>query len=102
METITIEQLLSLTTPAIIDIRDTLSFQMGHIAGARNIPSRSLYHNPELFLSKNTPYYFYCSFGETSQRLCTHLKELGYLAINVNGGYQSYLNYLKNIKTREI
>lgn len=82
----------------IIDVREPDEFAAGHIEGAINIPLRELLHHlDELPSSKTAPILVYCH----SQKRATHaiviLHELGYLkAYNLEGGYEAYVNWMKN------
>lgn len=76
----------------IIDIRDKYQFILGHIPNAINIPYVYLLMTPENYLSKEEKYYLYCEHGEKSRKICLHLQELGYQAVDLVGGYESYLS----------
>ena len=73
-----------------IDIRDSKSYNNGHIAGAINIPFNRLISNPEI-LDKKETYYLYCQSGSNSRILVSYLNSLGYSCINLDGGYSKYL-----------
>lgn len=74
-----------------IDIRDTRSYKMGHIEGAINIPALKLYKSPSLYLKKDETYYIYCQSGSNSRLLVNYLNSMGYVCINLEGGYSKYL-----------
>lgn len=71
----------------IIDIRDSYSYNLGHVYDAVNIPMDILLNNPSKFLNKNDIYYIYCTSGIRSKKTCELLKLLGYKVINVIDGY---------------
>lgn len=71
----------------IIDIRDSYSYNLGHVYNAVNIPMDILLNNPSKFLNKNDIYYIYCTSGIRSKKICELLKLLGYKVINVIDGY---------------
>lgn len=74
----------------IIDIRDKFQYYLGHIPNSTNIPYIYLIMAPENYLKKNEKYYFYCEHGEKSRKICMHLQELGYQAVDLVGGYEEY------------
>ena len=76
---------------SIIDIRSTQSYNNNHIPNAKNIPSMELIGNPSKYLEKDKTYYLYCQKGVTSIKVCSLLNNLGYKAINVNGGYEAWI-----------
>ena len=67
MNEISIYELLNLSDPVIIDIRDNFSYNEGHIPKALNIPYYSLLSNYSIYLNKNDKYYLYCNYGEQSK-----------------------------------
>ena len=71
----------------IIDIRDSYSYNLGHVYNAVNIPMDILLNNPSNFLNKNDIYYIYCTSGIRSKKTCELLKLLGYKVINVIDRY---------------
>lgn len=95
IEEITTDQLISLMktkTIHLIDIRDDYSFSLGSIPNAQNIPSSTLLVNPDQYLKKDTIYYLFCNYGNSSKRVCEMLKSYGYHMVNIAGGYTSYLD----------
>ena len=52
MNEISISNLLKLSNPNIIDIRDNYTYNMGHIPNAKNIPYYSLLSNYSIYLKK--------------------------------------------------
>lgn len=95
IEEITTDQLIDLMKNKrihLIDIRDNYSFSKGSIPNAKNIPSSILLANYDKYLEKKMTYYLFCSYGNTSRRVCEILKSYGYHMINIVGGYTSYLD----------
>ena len=88
---ISVDQLLTLTSPNIIDIRIIQKYNDNHIPGAINISYDLLVSNPSKYLDKNKTYYLYCQKGITSNKICQLLRSLGYNAISVAGGYEAYV-----------
>lgn len=72
----------------IIDIRDELSFEYGHIDGAVNIPAEKLDKSD---LPKDKKLLICCKSGLISDTEAEKLRELGYDAENLEGGYYGWL-----------
>ncbi len=91
MSNITVSELKSLIPGIkIIDVRDNYKYSLGNIPTSKNIPANFLLTNPNNYLNKEDIYYIYCDFGNTSNRVCERLKQLGYKVVNVLGGYNEY------------
>ena len=88
---ITISELLKLSNLNIIDLRNSINYNKGHIPGAININANDLLSNVDKYLNKNKTYYFYCDYGNMSRRVVDKLSLLGYKAVNIVGGYNNYL-----------
>ena len=88
---ISVEELLNLSNPKIIDIRMDENYNKGHIPGAINIAYNNLLINPSKYLKKGENYYIYCNHGRTSKGLCSILNSLGYHVYSINGGYESWI-----------
>lgn len=88
---IQVSELLSMSNPIIIDIRNSQNYNNNHIDGAINIPSQELLMNPEKHLDKNRKYFIYCQKGITSVRICNILYRKGYTVINIIGGYEEWI-----------
>lgn len=74
----------------IIDLRNSMSYQQGHIRGAVNIPFDQLQENGPGDLSKDRVLMFYCSRGSESMMICNYLVREGYRVLNVSNGINSY------------
>ena len=81
MSNISINDLLKKDKPTIIDIRNKVSYNNGHINNAINIPYEELMNNYRNYLRKGDKYYIYCKSGKLSKRVVAVLSYLGY---NVN------------------
>lgn len=88
---ISIKELLKLENPSIIDLRSIEKYNDNHIEGAKNIPTILLLKDPNKYLNKHATYYLYCQKGENSVRVCNALNRQGYHAVNILGGYESWL-----------
>lgn len=73
---------------AIIDIRDEDSFAYGHIPGSINVPADRL---AEAGLPKDKELYICCRSGLVSRDEAERLREAGYRAYNLKGGYFEWL-----------
>lgn len=83
-------------TYQIIDIRDENSFFNGHIMGAKNIPQKRISENLSDF-NKQKELYIYCETGVKSKEVVQYLRENGFNAYSIIGGYFKYLkNAYKN------
>lgn len=74
----------------ILDIRNEESFEYGHVPGAKNMPFASLDENLSK-LSASKEYYVYCRSGKTSPEAVQKMREQGYNAYNLVGGYFGWL-----------
>ena len=91
MNYVTVSQLRNLIPNIkIIDIRDNYQYNLENIPTSKNIPANFLITNPENYLNHYDNYYIYCQFGNTSKKVCNILRNKGYKAIDVLGGYNEY------------
>jgi rhodanese-related sulfurtransferase len=93
MNNIDIFNLMNISNPRIIDIRDNYKYSLGSIPGSINVPYLFLVTNPSNYMNKKETYYLLCDSGRTSYRCCLELVDYGYDVINVDGGYNAYLRY---------
>ena len=74
----------------IVDVRDSVSFTQGHIAGAQLLDA----HNIDQFIdtaAKDIPVLVYCYHGNSSQGAADYLVEKGFhCAYSLDGGYDGY------------
>lgn len=94
MNEISINNLINLSNPKIIDIRDNYSYQQGHIKNAINIPYYSLLSNYSIYLNKQDTYYLYCDYGHQSMEISRRLNLFGYNTFYVKEGYLDFKNNL--------
>lgn len=94
MNEISINNLINLSNPKIIDIRDNYSYQQGHIKNAINIPYYSLLSNYSIYLNKQDTYYLYCDYGHQSMEISHRLNLFGYHTFYVKEGYLDFKNNL--------
>lgn len=92
MNSITTKDLNKILQPgiSIIDIREKVKYNLGHIKYAINITKNELMFNTEKYLVKDKTYYIYCDKGTISKGLVNYLGIKGYNAINIIGGYEAY------------
>ena len=95
MNEISIHELLKLSNPNIIDIRDKYSYNMGNLKGSINIPYYSLLSNYSIYLNKQTKYYLYCNYGKQSQEISNSLNLFGYNTYYVKEGYLDFKKIIK-------
>lgn len=95
MNEISIYQLLKLSNPNIIDIRDKYSYNIGNLKGAKNIPYYSLLSNYSIYLNKQEKYYLYCDYGHQSKEISNRLNLFGYNTYYVKEGYLDFKNLIK-------
>ena len=90
MNTISVDELIRLDNPIIVDIRNYYYYSIGHINGAISIPYYNLENNYSHYLNKYNRYYLYCDNGKKSLKLVKKLNDLGYDTISIDGGYSEY------------
>ena len=95
MNEISIYELLKLSNPNIIDIRDKYSYSMGNLKGSTNIPYYSLLSNYSIYLNKQDRYYLYCDYGKQSKEISDRLNSFGYNTFYVKEGYLDFKNKYK-------
>ena len=94
---ITVQEIVLLTNPTIVDIREYYYYSIGHIPHAISIPYYNLLNNYNHYLNKYSTYYLYCETGEQSKELVVRLNSFGYNTLNIIGGYQEYLKVFGKI-----
>lgn len=72
----------------IIDIRDESAFEYGHIEGSLCIPAEKIYSTP---LPRDRQLYICCRSGLISDEVAEKLRQDGYDAYNLKGGYVEWL-----------
>lgn len=74
----------------IIDTRSATSFEYGHIPGALNIPQNEVVERVKNFNEKKE-LYIYCQSGILSIETAQQLRDAGFAAYSLKGGYMSWL-----------
>lgn len=92
MKSITIEELEAInhTECCIIDLRPEVQYKRGSFPGAVNIPMEQ-FEKRKIEIPKDKTVYLLCHTGERSRIYTEELRENGYNAVNVSGGYREYL-----------
>ena len=91
MNTISIDEVMKMSNPVIVDIRDNYSYNISHVKGAINIPYYNLLNNYSHYLDKHKIYYLYCSEGKQSMEISKRLNAFGYNTMSITGGYISFI-----------
>lgn len=91
---ITLEQLGELLKsgiqPILIDVREPMEFQQGHISGARNVPLTAL-SDVIADYDPNDAVVFVCQSGMRSLQAANFWNSLGYKkAMNLEGGMDAW------------
>ena len=73
-----------------IDTRGAIAYQHGHIENAQVFENMDVVKE-QIPLQKDKKYIVYCTYGETSYEIAQELREMGYDAYNLKGGYRSWL-----------
>jgi peroxiredoxin family protein/rhodanese-related sulfurtransferase/TusA-related sulfurtransferase len=77
------------TKAFILDVRETIEFDLGHIPNAVNIPLTVLRDNLDK-LPKNDPIYIYCQTGIRAYNATRILKQIGFNVYNLDGAFRTY------------
>lgn len=85
----------------IIDVRDEEELIFGKIENSINIPHSELSYNLEQ-LDKAKEIIVYCKTGERSDAATEELISLGYDAFSLEGGFNQYHEYVKNLEAIEL
>lgn len=108
VEEITIQELAQMEPSAcqIIDMRDETAFALGHIDGAVLIPQKEL-ETSHGELPRDKMLVIYCRSGILSADVAEQLRDEGYQAVNLVGGYVQWLQNkirreTKNEKAAEV
>lgn len=79
----------------IIDVREVVEYQQGHIKDSINLPM-SLIANQYNELDINKEYYLICHSGARSAMVCDFLSRQGYQVYNLIGGIELWKGELIN------
>lgn len=85
----------------IIDVRDEEELIFGKIENSINIPHSELSYNLEQ-LDKTKEIIVYCKTGERSDAATEELISWGYDAFSLEGGFNQYQEYVKNLEAIEL
>jgi rhodanese-related sulfurtransferase len=73
----------------LVDVREPAEFERGHVEGALNVPLSELRQRLDEF-PKNRQIWVYCQAGQRSYYALRALRQRGYDARNLPGGYQTW------------
>ena len=73
----------------IIDIRDSISFNISHLPNSINIPFYKLIIEPGKYLNKNKEYLLVCEHGIKSKKTSVFLNKMGYNTKSLVEGYKN-------------
>lgn len=80
------------SSASVVDIRDEMSFQEGHINGATHLGN----HNLQGFIDEaplENPLLVYCYHGNSSQNAAHYLTNQGFKEVySIDGGYEVWRN----------
>lgn len=76
----------------LVDVRDKIAFGHGSISGAINIPVDKIQDLYRLPMDRKI--YVFCQIGEFSLQVAQLLRDAGYEAYHLTGGYIKYLKEL--------
>ncbi|MBO4540321.1 MAG: ATPase [Clostridia bacterium] len=87
---ITVEELSRMEADSfvLVDLRDAVSYEYGHIPGAVNIPQGDIF---ERVKAKDKTICLYCRNGVVSLAAAEELCEKGFRAVSLQGGYFAWL-----------
>ena len=75
--------------PVVVDVRTAEEFAAGNIPGAVNIPVDELRTRLDE-LPRNQPLVAYCQVGQRGYLATCILRQRGFDAVNLSGGYKTY------------
>ena len=76
----------------ILDIREKADFERENIEGSVNMPLSEISRLYEL--PKDKTVYVICYIGESSPEIAELLRDAGYDAFSLQGGYRQHMRYL--------
>ena len=91
-----LEEFIQNENPTIIDVRSTIEFQGGHVAGSINIPVTELPGRVDEIKSLDTPVVLCCASGARSGMASQFLSQQGIECYN--GGPWMNVNYFQSKK----
>lgn len=78
----------------LVDVRETKSYEQGHVPGAVSLP----YSEEQSYFkgfAKDKPIVLCCDRGNLSMRATMRLRRAGYPAYSLAGGYEGYRRFQK-------
>ena len=89
-------------TIQIVDVRGESDFARGAIGGAIHLPMEKIEAEETGNLNPELPVCVYCHVGDTSREAAELLREQGFDAVDLEGGYRAYLrNQLMKVTASE-
>lgn len=82
----------------LLDVRDDFELSTGYIEGMKNIPLPQIRQRLSE-IPKDKTIYVYCQVGQRGYLACRILTQLGYKAINLDGGFKTYNSVKKGENT---
>lgn len=86
MDPTTLETKVSLGNVFLLDVRELLEWQEGHIRGSSHLPLGEINKNSTVDFPKDKPIYVYCRSGKRAGEAIIILKNLGFEnSVNIGG-----------------
>lgn len=73
----------------LVDVREEYEVEYGKIPEAVHIPMGQIPTKLDVF-DKDIEYIFICKAGVRSENVCEYISELGYKAVNMEGGMMAW------------
>lgn len=73
----------------VIDVREDLEWEAGHVAGARHIRLEEVSASADS-IDRNRPVVFQCRGGSRSEMVASAFRESGWDAYNMDGGLRAW------------
>ncbi|WP_346871023.1 CoA-disulfide reductase [Clostridium sp. UBA5119] len=83
----------------ILDVREEMEFEIGHIETALNIPLNTLRNNLNK-IPKDKTIYVYCQVGLRGYIGCRILSQYGFNCVNLDGGYKTYATVKSSLNAK--
>lgn len=80
---------LDLEQVTLVDVREESEFERGHVAGAINVPLSQL-RQRIAELPRDRPLWIYCQVGQRGYYAARTLRQSGFDAYNLTGGFKTY------------
>ncbi len=84
----------------ILDVREEMEFEVGHIENALNIPLNTLRNNLNK-IPKDKTIYVYCQVGLRGYIGCRILSQYGFNCVNLDGGYKTYATVKSSLNNKD-